>query len=86
LREKGTGQSVKKLDFTLRGISRYCLSAVYWTDKYSAITYFYSDVGSSRIGPYYITYQELTNRIAIIFVSAGVFGTGVGQIAELIKL
>jgi hypothetical protein len=86
LREKRTGYTVKKLDLTFRRISGYCVSAMDRADKYSPITYFYSNVWSSRIGPYYITYQELTNRLAIIFVSAGIFGTGVGQIAELIKL
>jgi hypothetical protein len=86
VREKKRRYKAKKLDSAFIRLSRYCVSAIHKQRKLDSITYIQYHDGSSFSGEYYITPKELTHAFAIIFISSGAFGIGIGQlIAELVK-
>lgn len=80
MREEKRRLQNQKLGFAYSGIIGYLLSAVHRKSKLAFITYLQFDDGGAGTGQYYISDKEFTHRIAIICVSAGGFGTGIGEI------
>jgi hypothetical protein len=87
LREYRRGRhEVKKLDTIIRRISRYGISAIHRSGKLAPVTYIRVYDRRSGASTYYITPKEFAHNVAIIFISAGAFGLGIGQcISELLK-
>ncbi|HEY0771661.1 MAG TPA: hypothetical protein VGD31_15150 [Sphingobacteriaceae bacterium] len=80
VREHYTGRKIKKMASDLGRINRYWLSTMDRRGKLGTTTHiYYYGRGTWRYRNY-ITYQEFTHRLAIIFTSAAVFGTGLGQL------
>lgn len=74
------GRQGKKLDLINSWFGRNRLSAVDRRSKLDSTTYIYNyDRGSWHYRTY-LSYQEFTHRIALIFASAGAFGTGIAQL------
>jgi hypothetical protein len=84
LREKGKRRPAKKLDSVNSRSSWYRLSAMDWRSKLGSITYFYDNDRGAWSSPNYFTHQEFANRITIVVLSAGTFGTGLGQIIGIV--
>jgi hypothetical protein len=80
LSENLTGRGeVKKLDPATLRTGRHRIRTVHWKSKLDPITYFHNYDRCSGTRKYYITIKELAHSYTIIFVSAGAFGTGIGQ-------
>jgi len=71
--------SSKGLDFILRWVDRYWLSTDNEQRQYRSADYFYSNDRGTGADANYVTSEEFTYRVAVIFTSAGTFGVGVGQ-------
>jgi hypothetical protein len=85
LREEKEGRrGVKKLGPAYRWYNWHRLSTVHSTSKLDSISSVHSDVKYSWSSPTYLTHKEFTNRLAIIFISAGAFGIGIGQLVATI--
>lgn len=73
------GKQIKKLDIAIGWFSRNGISTVNTQRESRSPTSFYGYDRCTRSCQYYFTYKEFADRIAIIFISAGTFGAGLGQ-------
>jgi hypothetical protein len=80
LSENKRGRKVKKLDSISSWFSRHWLSAMDRRSKLDFTSYIYYYDGRSWRYDTFITYQEFAHRVTIVFISAGIFGAGVGQL------
>ena len=80
MREKERRLQAKELDIVDSRSPRHRIPAVHWTSKLGSITYLQFNDGKSYGSEYYITVEELAHALTIIFVSAGGFGIGIGQL------
>lgn len=68
----------------LRRTVRHRLPANNKQREYRFAGYFHSDDGRSGINQHYLTREEFTYRVAIIFTSFGTAGVGIGQCLSII--
>jgi hypothetical protein len=80
LRERHKRSAAKELDFTISGIIRHCVSAIYRPGQLDPITYFYIDDWRSNGNQRYITIKELTHSFTVTILSAAASGIGLGQV------
>ncbi len=85
-KEPARRYKTEKLDFTGFWINWYWMAAVYWRSQLDFASHIHFNGRCPRTGYYYITYKEFAHYITITFISAGIFGIGIGQLfAEIFK-
>lgn len=85
MREKEGRHQAPKLGITYRRTYRNWISAIHRASKLDSITYIQFHDRGAWSSEYYITTKELTHSFAVILVSAGAFGIGLGElIAEIL--
>lgn len=83
MREKERRHQAQELDSLIGRSIRYWLRTIYRRSRLEITSYFYFNDWDPRFGIPAITFKELTHRLTIIFISAGVTGIGIGQILAL---
>lgn len=74
----------KELDSSTGRTSRYCVPTIYRGNKLDTPTHIFEYDGSAWIGGNYISDKEFAHSLALITISAGIFGLGIGKlISEL---
>lgn len=69
----------QRMDIIVSWPSWYRLSNDNRQRKYSPIARMHSNDRRSRTSPCIITYSQFTYRITVVFLSAGLFGIGIGE-------
>ena len=84
MREKARRHKVKKLDIASSWFNRNRLPAIYRRPELDFVNYLHVNDGCTGSRQSYISDKELAHCIAIIFISAGAFGAGIGQIVLIL--
>lgn len=86
MREQRARRQPEELGSTYGGSGRHRLPAIHRRNRLDVTSYFQLNGWSTGSGTYYITVKEFTRSVTIIFVSAAIFGTGIGQLlAEFLR-
>lgn len=80
MRERKTARTDKAMDSISSRTPRHRVSTSNWDERLVTATYLYGYDGGTWSYGNYISGAELTNSLAIIFISASAVGIGVGQL------